>query len=128
MKKLKYFLQKWDGIWSVPLSFALYAFIGYFLSNLGLAVGTFDLGFIQPLFLAACVVIFATNMAVAGVYFTFRGVHNYIYGNRDSRTGKFIKSSQYDWRNIAPEKRIYLGFGLIIYYITATILVYCQFV
>jgi hypothetical protein len=80
---MKKFLEKFDGLWALPLAFALFIFAGYALQELGgLGTGSYDIAFIQPLFLATAVVIGATNAAVWGLYFTFRDVHKWLYGQR----------------------------------------------
>jgi hypothetical protein len=44
-KKIKYFLQKFDGVWSVPLTIAGFWLLGTILvSVFGFAAGTYDIG------------------------------------------------------------------------------------
>lgn len=127
MKKIKYLLQKWDGIWSVALTFLGFYLIGLILSNVfGLAVGTYDPGFIQPLLLAAAVVIGATNFAVLGLYFTFRGIHNYIYGS--IKNGSIINKSKEDWGSISATNRFIITLSIIAFFILAIVLVYIQLI
>lgn len=79
---MKNFLDKFDGLWALPIAFALFVFAGYTLQELGgLGVGSYDIAFIQPLFLATAVVIGITNAAVWGLYFTFRDMHRWLYGS-----------------------------------------------
>ena len=76
MKRIKFLLQLIDGLWSVPLGFFIFFGSGLFLSSVfGMAVGQYDMAFIQPLFLAGTIVLGATNIAVLGLY----RVHNSIY-------------------------------------------------
>jgi hypothetical protein len=78
---MKKFLNKFDGLWALPIAFALFVFVGYILQEIGgLGTGSYDIAFIQPLFLATAVVIGATNAAVWGLYFTFRDCHQWLYG------------------------------------------------
>lgn len=73
---MKKFLAKFDGLWALPLSFLLFVLVGYLMPE---QAGSYDLAFIQPLFLAVGIVIGATNAAVWGLYFTFRDLYKLIY-------------------------------------------------
>ena len=132
MKKFKYYLQLVDGIWSIPLAILTFWIIGVLLTAIfGFSVGTYDIGFIQPLFLAAAVVIGATNVAVWGMYFTFRGLYHYIYGKQLVNTeGKSyrVNYSKVNWLDLSPWQRYLIAFGVFFYFSTAIIIVYLQFV
>ncbi len=133
MKKLKFILQLIDGIWSVPLVFLLFWFAGTFLQAVfGFGVGAYDPSFIQPLFLAGAVVIGATNFAVGGLYFTFRGLYKYLYGqkqiNRVTKQEEHFNYSKMDWKNASVKLRYAIAFGIFIYYVTAIIFVYLKLV
>ncbi len=133
MKKLKFILQHIDGIWSVPLVFLLFWFAGIFLQSVfGYGVGAYDPSFIQPLFLAGAVVIGATNFAIGGLYFTFRGIYKYLYGqkqiNRDTKQEERINFSKIDWKNASVGLRYSVAFGIFLYYVTAIIFVYLKLV
>lgn len=127
MKKVKYLLQHFDGIWSAPLAFISFVALGYLLGIAGVAAGTYDIGFIQPLLLAACVVIGATNMAIMGIRFTFYTVYKYIYGKK-SVDGK-VNFSKKDWRSgLTPIQRYSVAGLLFAYFTTMIIIVYLKFV
>ena len=73
-------LQKYDFLWSVGASFGFFWFVGYFLNNvLGLSIGTYDLGFIQPVFLAISVSITIVAAALFGLRFNFKNFYDWIY-------------------------------------------------
>lgn len=132
-KKAFYYIQLIDGIWSVPLGFFLFFMCGYLLSLFfGYTVGFYDPSFIQPLFLAATVVIGATNVAVGGLYFTFRGLYRYLYGERriDKETGKkyIVNYSKKDWENLLVWQRYLLAFFVFFFFVLATIIVYLKLV
>lgn len=128
LKKAKFFLQHVDGIWSVPMVFLLFWFGGVALQFFGgFGVGTYDPGFIQPLFLAIAVVIGATNAAVGGLYFTFRGLYRYLYGQRDDN-GKLKNYAKENWLKLTPWQRFAISFGAFFYYVSAVILVYLHLV
>jgi hypothetical protein len=128
LKKVKFYLQLVDGIWSVPLAFFMFWLVGLFLTYVfGYTTGTYDPGFIQPLFLASAVVIGATNVAVFGMYFTFRGLYRYLYGQKDE-TGKYINYSKIDWLKLKAQHRYFVAFFVFLFFVILIILVYLQFV
>ena len=62
MKRIKFLLQLIDGLWSVSLGFFIFFGSGLFLSSVfGMAVGQYDMAFIQPLFLAGTIVVGANK-------------------------------------------------------------------
>lgn len=127
MKKFKYYIQLLDGIWSVPLVFFAFWFIGILIQSIfGYGTGSYDPAFIQPLLLATAVVIGATNAGVAGLYFTLRGLHRYIYGTKSQ--DKFINKSKTDWRHLAPLHRFCIALFVLFYFITLIVLVYLKLV
>jgi hypothetical protein len=128
MKKIKYWLQHMDGLWSVPLTFLAFWVLGLLLQAIGgYGVGTYDPAFIQPLFLAIAVVIGATNAAVWGINFTFRGIYRYFYGERKD-DGTRRNYSKEDWIKLNPWKRYIVSFGVFFYYVSAILAVYLKLV
>lgn len=133
IKKAFYYIQLVDGIWSVPLGFFLFFLCGYVLSMFfGYTTGFYDPSFIQPLFLAATIVIGATNVAIGGLYFTFRGLYKYLYGGYypDKKTGKKkrINFSKLDLKKLEPWQRIFIAFSVFFLFLAATIIVYLKLV
>lgn len=133
LKKIWYYLQLVDGVWSVPLGFFLFFMCGYVLSLFfGYTVGFYDPSFIQPLFLAATIVIGATNVAIGGLYFTFRGLYKYLYGGYypDKKTGekRRINYSKRDWLNLTIWQRFVIAFSVFFLFLAATIIVYLKLV
>jgi hypothetical protein len=133
LKKLKFYLQHADGIWSVPMAFLLFWFAGIALQHFGgFGVGTYDPGFIQPLFLAIAIVTGATNAAIFLVYFNFRGLYRYLYGEkRERREGNgplLINYSKIDWLKLKVWQRYLVAFGVFFYYVSAVIIVYLHLV
>lgn len=128
MKKIKYYLKKWDAIWSLPLAFFAFYYSGILLQAFfGYGTGSYDPAFLQPLFLAAVVVIGATNAGILGLYFTLKGLHNYLYGQRGD-DGKLINFSKIDWKKIDPTHRLIITLAMMVYFITAILLVYLKLV
>ncbi len=133
-KRIKYLLQLFDGIWSLPISFTLFIVAGPLLQSVGgQGAGTYDIGFIQPLFLAIAIVIGATNAAGWGLFFTLRGFHRYLYGNRvpdiDSPGNtKIINFSKIDWKKLQPCTRFAISLLCYAYFISAILIVYLSLV
>lgn len=124
-KKTFYLLQLFDGIWSVPLAFTTFWLVGLMLQTyFGFGTGTYDMGFIQPLFLAAAIVIGATNFATVGIFFTFRGLFRYIYGKKQFPT----RTSKEDFAGLTIGQRFLVAFGTFLYFVTAVIVVYLKLV
>lgn len=100
-------------------------------------MGTYDPGFIQPLFLAVLIVAGATNAALWLVNFNFRGVYRYIYGEKKRKkdrdgneTGELqrINYSKIDWTSLRVWQRYLIALGVFFYYVSAVILVYLHLV
>jgi hypothetical protein len=128
MKNLKWLLQQFDGIWSIPLSFIMFWFVGVILTGIfGYSTGTYDLGFIQPLFLASAVVIGATNFALIGMWFTLRGLFRYLFGKK-MPTGDVVNQSKLDWKQLQPIHRFIMALFVLFFFISLIVLVYLEFV
>lgn len=128
IKKLKWLLQHADGIWSVPLAFAAFYFVGLLLTWLfGYGTGTYDPGIIQPLFIAAAVVIGATNISIGGMYFTFRGLYRYIFGQRDE-SGAWKNYSKEDWLKLSVCARYIVAFVVFFFFFASILLVFLRLV
>ena len=74
-------LEVYDWAWSLPLFGLLYWGVGFVLGGvLGMAVGTFDLSFIQPLFLAIAVVIGGAMAFIYCLRYVFNKIlYKYLY-------------------------------------------------
>lgn len=137
LKKAWYYLQLLDGIWSVPLGFFLFFLVGYGLTMLfGNGVGAYDPSFVQPLFLAIVIVIGALNAAVWGLYFNFRGLYRFFYGEKkalkDERGKELPKTlvnySKINWTKLRPWDQFRIAFCVIGIIFLAIILVYLKLV
>lgn len=126
-KRIKFFLQLRDGIWSVPLAFFIYVIVGLALGwFFGYGTGTYDPGFIHPIFLAIAVVFAAVNGASITLYFGMRGLHRYIWGQKEN--GKLINKSKEDFLQLQPWQRIVIGFISLLFFVFCTLLVYLKLV
>lgn len=124
-KLLKFKLSLYDGIWSLPFAFMMFWVVGLLLSSIfGFAVGTYDMAFIQPLFLAIAVIIGASNASVLGLWFTFRGFFKYFYGYKDSESGKIINNSKIDFKELKSWVKLLLVLGVFFFFFSAVISVY----
>lgn len=127
-KKLKFLLQLWDVFWSLPLMFVAFWLVGLVLTAIfGYATGTYDLGFIQPLFLAICVVNGASAAALGFMFFYCRGLFRYFYGHKN-KDGSYFNYSGLDWKKLQPLHRFILFFFVLFAQIAAIIFVYLKFV
>lgn len=127
ISRLKFLLQHYDGLWSVPLAFFGFYFVGLVLSwFFGYGTGTYDPAFVQPLFLAAVVVIGATNAGVLGLYFTLRGFHRYLYGRKKGED--VLNQSKADWKDLTAVQRLLISLASLAFFIAATIGVYLKLV
>lgn len=128
-KKIWYYIQLVDGLWSVPLMFVLFWIAGILLQFIfGYGTGVYDVSFWQPLFLAGGIVIGATNFAVGGLYFTFRGLYRYIYGQKRADGNGLINYSKKDWTKLTEPQRYAVAFIVFLYYVSAIIIVYLKLV
>ncbi|HPB85306.1 MAG TPA: hypothetical protein PLR63_05925 [Paludibacteraceae bacterium] len=127
MKRIKFLLQLIDGLWSVPLGFFIFFGSGLFLSSVfGMAVGQYDMAFIQPLFLAGTIVVGATNVAVLGLYFTFRTIFYYLYGRVENKV--IINISKSDFETLKPIQKICISLFLFLFFVVSVIVVYLNLV
>lgn len=113
IKKLIYSIQKYDGIWSIPL-----AFLGFFLAGkfgyeyFGDALISTE--YIQITFMAALILIFANFVVFLGINFNFRGLQNYFYS---IELRDHIKSRVSVWRRIKLYLFIYFSFLVLFLFI-----------
>ena len=78
LKGLRYKLQLFDGFWSIPLAFLLFAVSGTLsVSYFGDALISTE--YIQFIILAAMVMVFANFVVFLGIRFNFRALQREIY-------------------------------------------------
>lgn len=128
MKKLKYFLQHIDGIWSLPLAILLFWVVGLVLSSVfGFGTGTYDPGLYQAFFFSCGIVIGATNVTVWGLYFNFRHLYRYIYGEKDEN-GKWINYSKNKWKSLTPWQQFVIALSVFFAFFISIIVVFLSLV
>lgn len=126
MKKnlFKFWLNLYDGIWSVPVAFFAFWAVGSFLTNtLDMAAGSYDIAFIQPFFLAVAIVIGSANAAIMGMYSLQRGFFRFIYGRRTA-DGHVINKSKESWEKLTPWQQFKLSLFVPLVYFSAIVIVY----
>lgn len=77
-KSLRYLLQLYDGVWSIPLAFLLFFLAGYCsFEYFGDALISTE--YIQYIVLAALVMVVANFVVFMGLYFNFRTLQRMVY-------------------------------------------------
>jgi hypothetical protein len=87
LKRIKFHLQLWDGIWSVPLGMLLFLGCGVFLQTIFYnrddpqgGPGFYDPSFLQSAFYASCMQVFINFVVWLGIHFNFRRIKHYHTG------------------------------------------------
>lgn len=117
----------YDGIWSVPFAFFAYWFLGILLMYLDVTAGSYDLAFIQPFALASAIVIGASNVALLGLRFGFKGFFIFLYGRKTS-SDRIINESKQQWENLKPWQQFALSLGVFFCYFWAVVIVYLKMI
>jgi hypothetical protein len=127
MKKLKFWLHHLDGLWSVPLAFAIFWIVGeLFTAMFGFGTAVYDAAFFQPLFLSIAIVIGATNAAIGALYFNFRQIYKYLYGEK--KEGTRVNYSIYDWKHLSGIQRTLITCFMFLFYVTIITIVFLKLV
>jgi hypothetical protein len=113
LKSIMHKLQLYDGVWSVPL-----AFLGFFLAGrygyeyFGDALISTE--YIQIVFMAALILIFANFIVFLGINFNFRNLQRYFYS---SEIKDHIKSNLDVWQRIKLYLFVYFSFLVLFLFI-----------
>ena|SRR5438128_1821006 len=127
LSKFLFFLQLRDGFWSIPITFALYYFTGVLLAWMfGYTSGFYDPSFIQPLFLAGCVVIGGVNVSHFIVYFNFRSIQRYVYGKHKPAEGIVKNLSKEDFNSLIPWVRVVIALFVYLFFTFLVVAVYIK--
>jgi hypothetical protein len=78
LKSIKYKLQLFDGLWSIPLAFLAFVYFGY-ISTVYFGDPLISIEYLQQVLLAGLILVFANFVAFLGGYFNFRGLQKYFY-------------------------------------------------
>jgi len=126
-KKIKYFLEQFDGIWSIPMTIFGFWLIGLTIQFFDMTAGSYDLAFFQPLFLAVGIVVGAVNFTIIGMYFTFRGIYRFFYGYKDEN-GAVINHSKEEWQKLLPWQKFAFSFLLFYFLVQSIVSVYLKMI
>lgn len=122
MRPLGRFLEKWDWIWTLPLGIGLYFSFGWFFGSvMGMAVGNFDLSFVQPLFLAMTVVTGASVCAIYIIRFHWKSLYRFIYS---TKTADDELSSVAAFKLLEPWQKISFAAFYYFFFVGAVVAVY----
>ena len=107
LKSIKYRLQLFDGLWSIPLAFLAFIYFGY-ISAVYFGDPLISIEYLQQVLLAGLILVFANFVAFLGGYFNFRGLQKYFYS-------KEIKVETKNKLNAWQRIKLYLWvyFGLL---------------
>jgi hypothetical protein len=78
LKSIKYRLQLFDGLWSIPLAFLVFIYFGY-ISTVYFGDPLISIEYLQQVLMAGLILVFANFVAFLGGYFNFRGLQKYFY-------------------------------------------------
>jgi hypothetical protein len=121
-KKLKFYLQHLDFVWSLPLAWGVTMFLWYFSDSLFGTIGRFDPAFIFPIFHAMAIMTAANAIAIGALYFNFRGAYVYIFGY--CKDGTWINPSKLDFQLLKPWQKIFIVLFLYFIYFLVAITVW----
>jgi len=114
MKKVLKYLQMYDGLWSVPLAFLAFFLVGrYGYEYFGDALISTE--YIQIVFMAALILIFANFVVFLGINFNFRSLQRYFYSTEIKEQ---IKQELTVWQRIKLYLFVYFSFLLLFLFIT----------
>jgi hypothetical protein len=113
IKKLTYSLQLYDGVWSVPVAFLAFFLAGkYGYEYFGDALISTE--YIQVVFMAALILIFANFVVFLGINFNFRSLQRYFYS---TEIKDHIKSELSVWQRIKLYLFVYFSFLVLFLFI-----------
>lgn len=116
-------MQKYDWTWSPLLLFGAFWFVGWFMIVvLKWNVGTYDLGFIQPLFLSMAITSALFGFAFGGLRFQWKALFDY-QSSRKEEINAFN-----DFKLSTPCQRIlFLSFYFTLY-VVVNLMIYLNLV
>jgi hypothetical protein len=113
IKKILYNLQKYDGVWSVPVAFLAFFLAGkYSYEYFGDALISTE--YIQIVFMAALILIFANFVVFLGINFNFRSLQRYFYSTEIKEQ---IKNELTVWQRIKLYLFVYFLFFVLFLFI-----------
>lgn len=108
LKSLKYRLQLFDGLWSVPLAFVAFTYFGY-ISAEYFGDPIISIQYLQQVLMAALILVFANFVVFLGINFNFRQLQKDFY----SKDLKYFANMELNsWQKIKLYLLVYFGFLL----------------
>lgn len=105
-KSLKYRLQLFDGLWSIPLSFAAFTYFGY-LSSTYFGDPLISIEYLQQVLLASLILVFANFVVFLGINFNFRNLQKEFYSKELRQSAKMTITT---WQRIKLYLLVYFAF------------------
>lgn len=106
IKSLRYNLQLYDGLWSIPVAFLLFAISGT-LSYHYFGDALISTEYVQYVVLASMVIVFANFIIFLGIRFNFRSLQNMIYSREFKQQ---IKTDLTTWQKVCVYLLLYFGY------------------
>jgi hypothetical protein len=117
--RLKRHLQLWDGIWSILVGALIFFVVGSLIQVVFTnpadpqgAPGFYDPSFIQAAAYASFIQVCVNTAVLLGMYFNFRGVWRYLYGNKDREGHSVENQSKSDFKTLKAWQKIVLSLSL----------------
>jgi hypothetical protein len=100
--KANKFVGLWPDLWAIPFAVVGFFLSFYFLRWVDPYAGTFDVGYLQALFLTSLFIVAANALVFLGVKFNFR----YLWDHYKD------ENFDIDWKKLTPWRRFILFFWL----------------
>ena len=108
LKSIKYRLQLFDGLWSIPLAFVAFTAFGY-ISSVYFGDPLISIEYLQQVLLAALILVFANFVVFLGINFNFRKLQKDFY----SKELKYYAGIELTtWQKIKLYLLVYFAFLL----------------
>lgn len=108
LKSIKYKLQLFDGLWSIPLAFVAFTAFGY-ISSVYFGDPIISIEYLQQVLMAALILVFANFVVFLGINFNFRQLQKDFY-SKDLKY--YAKTELTTWQKIKLYLLVYFGFLL----------------
>lgn len=108
LKSIKYRLQLFDGLWSIPLAFVAFTVFGY-ISSTYFGDPLISIEYLQQVLMAGLILVFANFVVFLGINFNFRALQKDFYSKELKYYAKMELTS---WQKIKLYLFVYFGFLL----------------
>ena len=108
IKSIKYKLQLFDGLWSIPLAFVAFTTFGY-ISSVYFGDPLISIEYLQQVLMATLILVFANFVVFLGINFNFRQLQKDFY-SKDLKY--YAKTEVTTWQKIKLYLLVYFGFLL----------------